>query len=108
MLKRRVFLRNVKLHVRCGVYAQERELGVEVLVNILVESLEFVDYQKLYYILNDVASEQFRYLEDFLEKVLEKIKKVWEIEFAILRAEKLSLPFQNSMESAGVEVEWRK
>ncbi|MEO2065552.1 MAG: hypothetical protein ABGX17_03515 [Desulfurobacteriaceae bacterium] len=48
MKVRSVFIEKMKVHVRCGVYREERALGVQVEVSVKVTSDEFVDYQGLH------------------------------------------------------------
>ncbi|SNR90511.1 dihydroneopterin aldolase [Desulfurobacterium atlanticum] len=108
MKKVTVFIRKCKLHIRCGVYEEERKLGVEVEVDIKVLSEKFVDYQELYNLLVRTSNEEFIYLEDFTETVINNINRKWNCEKIEITVSKRSLPFQNSMEAAGINVVWEK
>jgi dihydroneopterin aldolase len=108
-LERKVFLEEIKLHIKCGVYPEERKLGVEVLVSVEVTSEIFVDYEELYKTVVEVAnSQKFTYLEEFQDKLLSNIIDNWNPNFVRIRTLKLSLPFQNSFKGGGVELVWEK
>jgi dihydroneopterin aldolase len=106
MLKTSVFIEDLKLFVKCGVFEEERKLGLEVLINIRVESKDFVDYQELFNTVVETAKKEFIYLEDFGKEILEKIRLKWKAEKITLRISKLSVPFQNSFKRAGIEMVW--
>ncbi|WP_163328176.1 dihydroneopterin aldolase [Desulfurobacterium thermolithotrophum] len=109
MIKRSVFIEGMKLHVKCGVFEEERKLGVQVLIDVKVESTEFVDYQELYELIFKTASErQFTYLEDLGEILLNKIHKRWNPESMEIKMTKLSVPFQHSFSRAGVNLIWKR
>lgn len=108
MKKVTVFIRKCKLHIRCGVYEEERKLGVEVDVDVKVLSEKFIDYQDLYNLLIEVSQKEFIYLEDFAETVINNINGKWSCEKIEITLSKRSLPFQNSMEAAGVNIIWEK
>ena len=75
MIRRSVFIEGMKLYVKCGVFEEERKLGVQILMDVKVESKEFVDYQELHnLILTIVNKNQFTYLEELGESLLNKIK----------------------------------
>ena len=107
-LKRTVFIEGLKIHVKCGVYPEERKLGVEVQLSVEVTSEKFVDYQELYRIILSVAEGTFVYLEEFQSKMLEKILSRYDPTSVRIRVTKLSVPFQNSFKGAGVELIWEK
>ncbi|WP_457568199.1 dihydroneopterin aldolase [Desulfurobacterium sp.] len=104
----RVFLEKCKVHLRCGVYEEERKLGVEVEINLEVESGKFVDYEKLYRMIIELSEEEFVYLEDFADRLIEKICGQFEPDVINIKIAKRSLPFHNSMESAGVKIKWER
>ncbi|GAB6076941.1 dihydroneopterin aldolase [Desulfurobacterium crinifex] len=109
MTRRSVFIEGMKLYVKCGVFEEERKLGVQILMDVKVESKEFVDYQELHnLILTIVNKNQFTYLEELGESLLNKIKGKWHPELVIIRIAKLSMPFQNSFSKAGIEIIWEK
>ena len=109
MIRRSVFIEGMKLYVKCGVFEEERRLGGQILMDVKVESKEFVDYQELHnLILTIVNKNQFTYLEELGESLLNKIKENWHPELVIIRIAKLSMPFQNSFSKAGVEIIWEK
>ncbi len=109
MLETSVFLNRVKLHVKCGVYREERELGVQLEVSVKVTSKEFVDYQELYNLLMEIAqSRAFTFIEEFGREFVDKVVKKWSPESVIMKIVKVSIPFQHSLEEAGVELVWRR
>jgi len=103
-----IFIEKCKLHLKCGVYEEERKLGVEVEIDIKVQADEFVDYEQLYGILTETTTEKFTYLEQFSERIVEKIRKMWNTEKIEVSISKRSLPFQNSMKAAGIITIWEK
>ena len=103
---REVFLENAKLHLKCGVYPEERKLGVNVLVSVRVKSKNSVDYEELYKLLCSLKDEEFKYLEDFQDKLLSLIIEKWKPGSVKIKTVKLSVPFQNSFEQVGVELSW--
>jgi len=108
-IERKVFLEDVKLLLKCGVYPEERKLGVEVLVSVEISSEEFVDYEKLYNEVFRVANtKEFIYLEDYQEELLDNILKNWNPNSVRIKISKLSLPFQNSLKRGGVELLWKR
>ncbi|MEO2069078.1 MAG: dihydroneopterin aldolase [Desulfurobacteriaceae bacterium] len=106
MLKTSVFIEDLKLFVKCGVFEEERNLGLEVLIDVKVEAKDFIDYQELFGTIVDVAKGKFIYLEDFGKDIIEKIKSKWKAEKISIRISKLSVPFQNSFKRAGIEIIW--
>ena len=108
MKLRSVFIERMKVHMRCGVYRQERELGVQAEVSVKVTSTEFVDYQELYELTLEVSSGTFTYIEDFQDALLEQIINKWKPLEVIIKTVKLSIPFQHSFERAGVELRWQR
>jgi len=75
--ERAVFIEGVRLHLKCGVYREERELGVQTQVSVRVVSERFVDYQELYDLLLKVSEGVYTYLEDFQDALLEEIINKW-------------------------------
>jgi dihydroneopterin aldolase len=107
MLKQSVFLEGLKLHVRCGVYEEERTLGVQVEVSVKITSEKFVDYRELHDTILKVAKERvFVYLEDFAVFLLGIIRKKWEADSVIIEIAKVSVPFQHSFKRVGIELIW--
>jgi dihydroneopterin aldolase len=105
---REVFLENVKLYLKCGVYPEERKIGVNVLVSVRVRSQNFVDYEELYKLVVSLRDKEFKYLEEFQDKLLSLIVEKWCPDSVRIRVLKLSVPFQNSFECAGVELSWER
>ncbi len=103
-----VFIERLKLYLKCGVYEEEKSLGVQVELDVKVTSSEFVDYQQLYLTVLEISKNTFTYIEEFEEKLLEKIIDKWNPESVIIRVVKLSIPFQHSFERAGVELRWKR
>jgi len=104
-----VFLNGIRLHVRCGVYDEERSLGVQLKVSVKVTAEEFVDYQELYAaVVETASSREFRFLEEFAQELVNRIVKRWNARLVIIKIIKLNVPFQHSFEEAGVEVVWRR
>ncbi len=109
MLKVSVFLDGVKLLVKCGVYREERELGVQLKVSVKVTSEKFVDYQELYELLLETAcSRAFKYMEEFGQEFIGRVVENWSPESVIMKIVKVSVPFQHSFNEAGVELVWRR
>jgi len=82
-------------------------MGVQVKVDVRVTSEAFVDYQKLYAVLLDIAGKStFTYIEDFAERVIEEVRRRWKPSAVEVVVSKLSVPFQHSFESAGVKLRW--
>ena len=108
MKVRSVFIEGMKVHMRCGVYREERELGVQADVSVRVVSGEFVDYQELYNLIKRVASGTFTYIEEFQDALLEEIINKWNPDEVIIKTIKVSVPFQHSFERAGVELRWQR
>jgi len=106
--ERRVFLKGVKLFAKCGVYREERELGVQLLVDLEVLSDGFVDYQELYLLLTRAGHEEFTYLEDLHDWLIEQITNKWNPKEVIIKTIKVSVPFQHSFEGAGVVTRWKR
>jgi dihydroneopterin aldolase len=106
--ERSVFLKGVKLFAKCGVYREERELGVQLLVDLEVFSDSFVDYQELYSLLKDSATKEFTYLEDLHDWLIEQIINKWNPKEVIIKTVKHSVPFQHSFEGAGVVTRWKR
>ncbi len=107
-VKRTVFIEGLKLHVKCGVYPEERKLGVEIELDVEVSSEEFVDYQELYRTVLEVSEETYTYIEEFQDNLLNNILKKWNPDFVRIKSVKLSMPFQNSFKGAGVELIWER
>jgi len=109
MLKQSVFLEGLKLHLRCGVYEEERSLGVQVEVSVKVTSEKFIDYRELHDIILKIAQDRvFVYLEDFAMLLLGVIRKKWEADSVIIEVTKVSVPFQHSFKRVGIKLEWQK
>ncbi len=106
--ERKVFIEGLKLHLKCGVYPEERKLGVEVEMTVEVSSEEFVDYQKLYETVLKASEKTFTYIEEFQDDLLNNIIKRWNPDFVRIKSVKLSVPFQNSFKGAGVELIWKR
>ena len=94
--------------MKCGVYPEERKLGVEVEMTVEVSSEEFVDYQKLYETVLKASEKTFTYIEEFQDDLLNNIIKRWNPDFVRIKSVKLSVPFQNSFKGAGVELIWKR
>ena len=107
-VKRTVFIRGLKLHVKCGVYPEERKLGVEIELDVEVSSKDFVDYQELYKSVLEVSEETYTYIEEFQESLLNNILEKWNPDSVKIKSVKLSVPFQNSFKGAGVELIWKR
>ncbi len=108
MKVRSVFIERMKVHMRCGVYKEERELGVQAEVSVKVISEDFVDYQELHSLILEASSKTFTYIEEFQDLLLEEILKRWKASEVIIKTVKVSLPFQHSFERAGVELRWER
>jgi len=108
MKRRAVFIEGAKLHVKCGVYREERELGAQLELSVKVFSEEFIDYQELYRVIEEVARGVYTYIEEFQDRLLEEIINKWKAETIIIKTVKLSVPFQHSFERAGVELTWQR
>ncbi|WP_456484861.1 dihydroneopterin aldolase [Desulfurobacterium sp.] len=106
--KTKVFLEGCKVHLKCGVYEEERKLGVEAEIDLEVESEKFVDYEKLYRIVLEYAQKEFIYLEDFADSLIKEICRQFEPDMVNIKIAKRSLPFHNSMKKAGIKVSWEK
>ena len=106
-VKTKVFLKGVKVHVNCGVYRDERSIGVDAKMDVEVESVGFVDYEELYRTVREASRGEFEYVENLLESVAAAVMKRWKVKVIKLRLSKLSLPFENFLEAAGVEMEWK-
>ena len=105
MLRQSVFLEGLKLHLKCGVYEEERTLGVQVKVSVKVSSEKFVDYRELHDTILKIAQDRiFVYLEDFAVLLLSVIRKKWDADSVIIRVTKVSVPFQHSFENVGIEL----
>ncbi len=98
----------MRLHLKCGVYEEERRLGVQVLLSLKVLSSEFVDYQELSELALKVASKNFKYLEDFQDALLKELLERWSPEEVVIETVKLSVPFQHSFDKVGVGLRWRR
>ncbi len=107
-IRRKVFIEDLKLHLRCGVYPEERKLGVEIKLSVEVCSREFVDYQELYRVISEVSNKTYTYLEDFQDELLRVIVEKWDPDFVRIETIKLSVPFQNSFKGVGVELLWER
>jgi len=103
-----VFIERAKLHLKCGVYEEERELGVQVEVSVKVNSESFVDYQELYNLILKASSSTYTYLEDFMKYLNMLIIDKFNPKEIIITACKLSVPFQHSFERVGVEMRWKR
>ncbi len=103
-----VFIEKAKVHLKCGVYKEERELGVQVEVSVRVKSDEFVDYQELYNLILKASSFTYTYLEDFMKSLNRLIIDKFNPKEIIIVACKLSVPFQHSFERVGVELRWKR
>ena len=108
MKERAVFIEGVRLYLKCGVYKEERDLGVQTQVSVRVVSEGFVDYQELYNLLLKAAEGVYTYLEDFQDSLLEEIINKWNPKEVIIKTIKLTVPFQHSFEGAGVELRWAR
>ncbi|WP_456397440.1 dihydroneopterin aldolase [Desulfurobacterium sp.] len=104
----KVFLEGCKIHLKCGVYEEERKLGVEVELDLEVESRNFVDYEKLYKIVLKLSQEEFVYLEDFSDRLINELCGYFDPDVINIKLAKRSLPFYNSMRSAGIKIVWEK
>jgi dihydroneopterin aldolase len=104
--ERSVFIEGLKLHLKCGVYEEEKTLGVQTRVSVRVVSEGFVDYQELYNLIREVSRQVYTYIEDFQDALLERVIERWRPGKVFIRVEKLSVPFQHSFEGAGVELYW--
>ncbi|WP_457569822.1 dihydroneopterin aldolase [Desulfurobacterium sp.] len=104
----RVFLEGCKVHLKCGVYEEERKLGVEVELDLEVESKNFVDYEKLYRIVLELSQKEFIYLEDFSDELIGNLCRQFDPDVINIKLAKRSLPFHNSMKSAGIKIVWEK
>ncbi len=102
----KVFIEDMKLHINCGVYKDERSIGVDANLQAEAESKEFIDYEKLYSVIKEASKGEFEYVEDLLEKIAGEIFKKWDVNRLRLKLNKLSLPFENTAKSAGVEIVW--
>lgn len=107
-LERTVFIEGLKLYLKCGLYPEERKLGVEIELTVEVTSKEFVDYQELYRAVLDVSKKTFTYIEEFQDELLKTILEKWNSDFVRIKSVKLSVPFQNSFKGAGVELLWKR
>ena len=107
-LRRTVFIEGLKLHLKCGVYPEERKLGVEVELTVEVTADTFVDYEELHSTILQLSSETFTYLEEFQDLLLNRILERWNPESVRIKTVKLSMPFQNSFKGAGVELLWKR
>lgn len=108
MKERTVFVERVKLHLKCGVYEEERRLGVQTEVSVRVVSDSFVDYGELYSLITETSKKVYTYLEEFQDNLLARIIDRWRPKRVLIRVEKLSVPFQHSFGSAGVELYWEE
>jgi len=106
--ERTVFIEGLKLYLKCGVYKEERELGVQTRVSVKVASEGFVDYQELYNLILSTSQRAYTYLEDFQEAILKEVVERWKPNRVFIRVEKLTVPFQHSFEGAGVELVWEE
>lgn len=107
-LRRTVFIEGLKLHLKCGVYPEERKLGVEVELTVEVAADTFVDYEELHSTILHLSSGTFTYLEEFQDLLLNRILERWNPESVRIKTVKLSMPFQNSFRGAGVELLWKR
>ena len=107
-LRRTVFIEGLKLHLKCGVYPEERKLGVEVELTVEITAETFVDYEELHSTLIQVSSGTFTYIEEFQDVLLNTILEKWNPESVRIKTVKLSMPFQNSFKGAGVELLWER
>ena len=107
MLRQSVFLEGLKLHLKCGVYEEERTLGVQVEVSVKITSEKFVDYRELHDTILKIAQDRvFVYLEDFAMFLLGVFRKKWEADSVIIKVVKVSVPFQHSFKRVGIELTW--
>jgi len=107
-LKVTVFIERMKTHIKCGVYEEERSLGGQFEVSVYVESGNFIDYQKLYELIEILSQKTYVYMEDFGKELLNKINLHWNPNSVIIRIVKLSVPFRHSFERAGIEIRWER
>jgi len=98
----------MKLLIKCGVLEEERALGLQYKVSVKVSSSEFLDYSELHHLILEASRGEYNYIEGFLEELLSKIRERWNVNEVIIKAVKLSVPFQNSFDAIGVELEWKR
>jgi len=103
-----VFIEKAKVHLKCGVYEEEKRLGVQVEVSVKVKSESFVDYQELYNLILKASSFSYTYLEDFMRSLNTMIIEKFNPKETVIIVCKLSVPFQHSFEKVGVELVWKR
>jgi dihydroneopterin aldolase len=105
---RSVFIEGMKLWVRCGVYEEERRLGVQLKLSVELTSSDFIDYQELHRLILEVAKGEYTYLEEFQDSLFEKFRERWNLDSVIIETVKLTVPFQHNFERVGVRLKWNR
>ena len=108
MVSRSVFVDGMRLWVRCGVYEEERRLGVQLELSVELISSDFIDYQQLHQVILEVAKGEFTYLEEFQDALLDKFRELWNLDSVIIETVKLSVPFQHNFRRVGVKLKWSR
>ncbi len=102
-----IFIENLKIHLYCGETPEERNLGVDVNLNLKANVGSFVNYEDVYKTILEISEGKFRYLEDFADRLIDKLTERFNVTEITLKLSKLSVPFRNSFESIGIEVMWK-
>jgi dihydroneopterin aldolase len=104
-----VFVRDLLLFSRCGVYEEERKLGGRFLVSIRVGCEDFVDYSYLVELAKETAERRtYETMESLGKSILEEIISKCGVNWVIIEIEKLNVPLKDCLKTAGVRLEWRK
>ena len=104
-----IVLKDIKLVLHCGDIKEERDLGIETLIDLEVKAKKFIDYVSLYKLVENVAKKECKYLEDFAlilsQKIFEVFKQTEEI---VIYLRKKSLPFNFYGQEIGVRLKFKK
>ncbi|GEM_PF-925662 len=104
-----VFVKDLLLFSRCGVYEEERKLGGRFLVSMRVGCEDFVDYTYLVKLARETAeSKTYETIESLGKSILEEITSKCAVSWVIIEIEKLNLPLKECLKTAGVRLEWKK
>ena len=104
-----IILKDIKLVLHCGDIKEERDLGIETLIDLEVKAKKFIDYVSLYKLVENVAKKECKYLEDFALVLSQKIFEAFEqTEEIVIYLRKKSLPFNFYGQEIGVRLKFEK
>jgi len=104
-----IILKDIKLVLHCGDIKEERNLGIETLIDLEIKANKFIDYVPLYKLVENVAKGKFKYLEDFALVLSQEMFKTFkQIKEIMIYLRKKSLPFNFYGQEIGVKLKFKK